>query len=58
MLHDRYYYAARAAEDRRTAMASSVLKARMIHFDLATRYDALVGGNRLAQALEAAEERQ
>jgi hypothetical protein len=55
VLHDRYYYAARATEERQIAMGSVVLKARMIHLELATRYDALAGGKRLAQALVAAE---
>ena len=42
MLHDRYYHAARAAEERRFAMASVNLKVRAIHLDMAARYDALV----------------
>jgi hypothetical protein len=46
MLHNRYYYAARAEEERRIALASRVLKARLIHLKLATRYDALAEGNR------------
>jgi hypothetical protein len=55
MLNDRYYHAARAAEERRVAMASSVLKARAIHLELANRYDALVEGEPLAQ-VQAAED--
>lgn len=42
MLHDRYYYAARAAEERRLAMASVSLKVRAIHLEMASRYDARV----------------
>jgi hypothetical protein len=46
MLHNRYYYAARAEEERGKATASRVLKARLVHLQLATRYDALAEGNR------------
>jgi hypothetical protein len=42
MLHDRYYHAARADEERHLAMASANLKARAIHLEMAARYDALV----------------
>ena len=45
MLHDRYYDAARAAEERSLAMASVSLKVRAIHLDLAARYDARVEAN-------------
>ena len=38
-----YYYATRAAEERRLAMASADLNARRIHLEMAARYDALVG---------------
>ena len=41
MLHDRYYHAARAAEERRAAMASANPKVRTVHLELAARYDAL-----------------
>jgi hypothetical protein len=47
---DRYYFAARAAEERRAAMASSVLKAWAIHLELAARYDDLVEGKSSVQA--------
>jgi hypothetical protein len=42
MLHDRYYCAARAAEERDLAIASVSLKVRAIHLDMAARYDARV----------------
>jgi hypothetical protein len=42
MLHDLYYYAARAAEERRNAMASANLKVRAVHLEMAAYYDALV----------------
>jgi hypothetical protein len=45
MINERYYHAARAAEERRIAMASVDLKVRAIHVELADRYDALVKGN-------------
>ena len=45
MLHDRYYDAARAAEERTLAMASTSLKVRGIHLELAARYDARVKAN-------------
>jgi len=45
MLHDRYYDAARAAEERSLAMASVSLKVRAIHLDMAARYDARVEAN-------------
>lgn len=48
MLHDRYYDAARAAEERSLAMASVSLKVRAIHLDLAARYDARVEANTTA----------
>jgi len=49
MLQDRQYYAARAVEERRVAMASVSPQARAIHLDLATRYEVLVqaAGDRL-----------
>ena len=47
MLHNHYYYAARATEERRVAMTSRVLKARLIHLQLATRYDALAEKSRV-----------
>jgi hypothetical protein len=50
MTDDRYYFAARAAEERRTAMASPVLKARVIHLELAACYDDLVDGEPSSQA--------
>ena len=45
MLHDRYYDAARAAEERTLAMASTSLKVRAVHLELAARYDARVKAN-------------
>ena len=45
MLHDHYYYAARAAEERQIAMASASLKIRAIHLELAAEYEALVRAN-------------
>jgi hypothetical protein len=42
VLHDRYYYAARAAEERTLAIASASLKVRAIHLDMAARYDVRV----------------
>jgi len=38
VLYDRYYDAARAAEERRLAMASINLKVRAIHLEMAARY--------------------
>ncbi len=58
MNDDRYYHAARAAEERRIAMASAVLKARAVHLELAERYDALVDGRRPAQVPSADELRK
>lgn len=59
MLHDRYYDAARAAEERSLAMASISLKVRAIHLEMAARYDARVEANteRLPRA-ELVEERE
>jgi hypothetical protein len=45
MLSEMFYYAARAAEERRIAMASSSLTVRAIHLELASRYEALVNAN-------------
>ena len=45
MLHNRYYYAARAAEQRSHANASINPKVRAIHLDMAARYDALIEAN-------------
>ena len=39
------YYAERAAEERRLAMASKDLKVRGIHLDMAGKYDGLAGAN-------------
>jgi hypothetical protein len=39
VLYDRYYDAARAAEECRLAMASINLKVRAIHLGMAARYD-------------------
>jgi hypothetical protein len=49
MLENRYYHAARAAEERRIAIASVSLQARAIHLELAARYEMLVqaDGDRL-----------
>ena len=55
MLHDRYYHAARAAEERHIALGASNLKARAIHLDLADRYDSLVEANPFASALRSAK---
>lgn len=43
MLNDPSYYTARAAEERRLAMASDSSNIRRIHLDMAARYDALAG---------------
>lgn len=42
MVQDRHYHAARAAEERRLAMASKDLHVRAVHLELAARYDELV----------------
>ena len=42
MVQDRHYYAARAADERRLAMASENLSARAVHLEMAARYDELV----------------
>lgn len=44
MFEDRAYYAARAAEERVTAMASRDIRVRAVHLEMAVRYDALVRG--------------
>ena len=45
MSHDPSYYAARAVEERRLAMASADAKVRAIHLEMALKYDALAGEN-------------
>lgn len=43
MSHDPCYYAARAMEERRLAMASSNPKVRRVHLELAAKYAARAG---------------
>jgi hypothetical protein len=40
-MSDNGYYAQRASEERRRAMAASDLKVREIHLEMASKYDAL-----------------
>jgi hypothetical protein len=42
---DSSYYAARAIEERRLAMASTDAKVRAIHLEMASKYEALAGAN-------------
>jgi len=45
MLQDRYYHAARAAQEREMAMASANLTARGIHLEMASRHEALAASS-------------
>ena len=45
MPDDPSYYAARAGQERRLAMASADSNVRRIHLEMAARYDALAGSN-------------
>lgn len=45
MSSDPSYYAARATEERRLAMASSDPKVRRIHLDMAAKYAILAGAD-------------
>jgi hypothetical protein len=42
MSHDRYYCAARAAEERNLANASANPKVRKIHLEMVARYEELI----------------
>jgi hypothetical protein len=59
MSPDSSYYTARAAEERRLAMATEDSKVRRIHLELAAKYAALVGTNATpaAEAPPEAEQR-
>jgi hypothetical protein len=45
MSDDPSYYAARAAEERRLAMASADKRVRRVHLEMAAKYAALAGAN-------------
>ena len=55
---DRFYYAARAGEERQLAMASPHPNVRRIHLEMAARYDALVGAKATLASEVAAEPEQ
>ena len=60
MLHDPYYHAARAAEERLLAIASTNLKVRAIRLEMAARHNGLVevSGYAALQTIEADEQQK
>ena len=54
-MSDPPYYAMRAGEERRLAMASTDSNVRRIHLEMAARYDALVNLNPILAAEAGAE---
>ena len=52
------YFAARAVEERRLAMAAADPKVRSIHLEMASKYAALAAGEESAPATQAGDEQQ
>jgi hypothetical protein len=46
---NKHYFAARAIEERRLAMASADQKVRSVHLEMAARYDALASREGVAE---------
>ena len=54
-MSDNLYYAQRAVEERRLAMASADSKIREIHLEMASKYDLLAANRTTEQAAEKLE---